>query len=62
MVNTMPMNGTATDVVLRAKDCDIYYGSYKAVRDFSIDITKNNGRRIYRKCHRRANWWGNYRF
>ena len=41
MVNTMPMNGTATDVVLRAKDCDIYYGSYKAVRDVSIDIPKN---------------------
>ena len=26
------------DVVLRAKDCDIYYGSYRAVRDVSIDI------------------------
>lgn len=26
------------DVVLRARDCDIYYGSYRAVRDVSIDI------------------------
>ena len=41
MVNTAPMNSTATDVVLRAKDCDIYYGSYRAVRDVSIDIPKN---------------------
>jgi len=41
MVDTMPMTGTATDVVLRAKDCDMYYGSLKAVRDVSIDIPKN---------------------
>ena len=31
----------ATDVVLRAKACDIYYGNYKAVRDVSLDIPKN---------------------
>ena len=28
------------DVVLRAKDCDIYYGSYRAVRDVSVDIPR----------------------
>jgi len=31
----------ATDVVLRTKACDIYYGNYKAVRDVSLDIPKN---------------------
>lgn len=31
----------ATDVVLRAKACDIYYGNYKAVRDVSLDIPKS---------------------
>lgn len=31
----------ATDVVLRAKACDIYYGNYKAVRDVSLDIPRN---------------------
>ena len=29
------------DVVLRAKDCDIYYGSYRAVRDVSVDIPQH---------------------
>ncbi|HEY9880131.1 MAG TPA: ATP-binding cassette domain-containing protein, partial [Leptolyngbyaceae cyanobacterium] len=32
---------TMTDVVLRAKDCDIYYGKYRAVRDVNIDIPRN---------------------
>lgn len=41
MVNTVQENSTMTDVVLRAKDCDIYYGSYKAVRDVTIDIPRN---------------------
>ena len=30
-----------TNVVLRVKDCDIYYGTYKAVRDVTVDIPKN---------------------
>lgn len=29
------------DVVIRAKNCDIYYGAYKAVRDVSIDIPRH---------------------
>jgi len=29
------------NVVLRVKDCDIYYGTYKAVRDVTVDIPKN---------------------
>ena len=29
------------DVVIRADNCDIYYGDYKAVREVSIDIPKN---------------------
>ncbi len=32
---------TETNVVLRAKDCNIYYGNYKAVRDVSLDLLKN---------------------
>ncbi|MBU6229475.1 MAG: phosphate ABC transporter ATP-binding protein [Cyanobacteria bacterium REEB459] len=37
------MNPTsiANDVVLRAKDCDIYYGAYRAVRDVSVDIPQH---------------------
>jgi phosphate transport system ATP-binding protein len=41
MVNATQESSTMTDVVLRAKDCDIYYGSYKAVRDVNIDIPRN---------------------
>jgi phosphate transport system ATP-binding protein len=41
MVETAQENSTMTDVVLRAKDCDIYYGSYKAVRDVNVDIPRN---------------------
>lgn len=41
MVNTAQENSIMTDVVLRAKDCDIYYGSYKAVRDVNVDIPRN---------------------
>ncbi|MGF1522940.1 MAG: phosphate ABC transporter ATP-binding protein PstB [Leptolyngbyaceae cyanobacterium] len=32
---------TATDTVFRAENCDIYYGSYKAVRDVSMDVYRN---------------------
>lgn len=31
----------STDLVLRAKACDIYYSKFKAVRDVSLDIPKN---------------------
>lgn len=41
MVNATEDKSTLTDVVLRAKDCDIYYGSYRAVRDVTIDIPRN---------------------
>ncbi|MEO0985875.1 MAG: phosphate ABC transporter ATP-binding protein PstB [Cyanobacteria bacterium J06639_14] len=30
-----------TDTVFRAENCDIYYGSYKAVRSVSMDIFRN---------------------
>lgn len=32
---------TTTDVVFKVEDCDIYYGSYKAVRDVWINIPRN---------------------
>lgn len=40
MVETVNSASTLTDVVLRAKNCDIFYGNYKAVRDVNIDIPK----------------------
>lgn len=40
MVETVNSASTMTDVVLRVKDCDIFYGNYKAVRDVNIDIPK----------------------
>lgn len=30
-----------TDIVLRVRDCDIYYGKYRAVRDVIMDIPRN---------------------
>jgi len=40
MVNETAAHPT-TDVVFKVENCDIYYGSYKAVRDVSMDIPRN---------------------
>ncbi|MEM9505110.1 MAG: phosphate ABC transporter ATP-binding protein PstB [Cyanobacteria bacterium P01_E01_bin.43] len=34
-------NQTKTSTVFKIEDCDIYYGSYKAVRDVSMEIPRN---------------------
>lgn len=39
-IQSAPVVSTDNEVVLRAQNCDIFYGSYKAVRDVSIDIPK----------------------
>jgi len=40
MVNETAAHPT-TEVVFKVENCDIYYGSYKAVRDVSMDIPRN---------------------
>ena len=40
MVDSSQVNSPLSEAVLRAKDCDIYYGNYKAVKDVNIDIPR----------------------
>lgn len=39
---TTTMGFTATDTTLSVKNLDMYYGSFRALRDISLDVTRNS--------------------
>ena len=62
---TMPLLATERDMVFRSRDVNVYYGSFRAVRDVSFDVYKNEimaligpsgcGKTSVLRCYNRMN-------
>ena len=61
----MPSLATARDVVFRSRDVNVYYGAFRAVRDVTFDVRKNEimaligpsgcGKSTVLRCYNRMN-------